>query len=684
MNRNFNICLLFASLLLWASPVFADNVHREPESSKKHYEIHMDEVVVSLPMQDKISSSAKPVEVLHNEELTMKTAPTIGGTLQQQQGIHGQSFGPNVGLPVIRGQSGPRVRVLNNGLGTNDASQASPDHASTANPLAAERIEVLRGPATLLYGSGSIGGVVNVIDNRIPMEVPDKVVGGTLDQRYNSVSNETSTAIKLKGGEKYFAYHLDGFYRDNGDIDIDGPAIDVPRASISEPGLDVTRNTNGFIDNTNSDAKGGSVGMSLVGDAGVIGVAGNLFKTNYGIPPEGTDDAELARIDLDQGKFDFKAEYLQPISIINAIKTKFSYTDYEHTEGAEGEIEALFENTTWEGRVEMPHTLFEGLDGVIGIQAISSVFSAIEIEENETIVPRTSSQNLGVFAQEGMQFGPVDTQIGLRIEHATSDPDLMNMDRSFTPISASGSALWNINEEHSVNLAFTRSQRAPQAQELFIEGFHEATRSFQRGNPNLTLETSHNLDLGYKFVTDWIIAEVDFFHNWISNYIFLQRSGALVDGAPETLHRQTGATFIGYEARAIIPAMDNNFGTLDVTLFSDFVRGQLTNNDDIPQQPPLRYGFQVDHSLGNWNSFLRLTRAEDQENPGPFEAETPDYVLLNLGTHYHVDNLYGADVMAYVKGNNLLDERILNSTSFLRNFAPEAGRGAEIGVRITY
>ena len=684
MNRIVCTCVLLTCILFTAQPTWADEAAEEPGSPKKHYEIHMKEVIVSLPMQEKLSSSAKPVEILHDEELTLKAAPTIGGTLRQEQGIHGQSFGPNVGLPVIRGQSGPRVRVLNNGLGTNDASQVSPDHASTANPLAAERIEVLRGPATLLYGSGAIGGMVNVIDNRIPTVVPDEVVGGTLDQRFNSVSNETSTAIKLKGGDKFFAYHLDGFYRDNGDIDTPGLAIDVPRASFSEPGLDVTQNTNGFIDNTNADARGGTIGMSLVGDTGVIGIAGNLFETNYGIPPEGTDDAELARIDLEQGKFDFKAEYLQPISIFNAIKTKFSYTDYQHTEGAEGEVEAQFENNTWEGRVEMPHTLFEGLNGVIGFQAISSVFSAVEIEENETIVPRTSSQNFGVFAQEGMRFGPVDTQVGLRIEHATSDPDLINMNRNFTPISASGSALWEINENHTVNLAFTRSQRAPQVQELYFAGFHEATRAFERGNPNLTMETSHNLDVGYKFVTDWIVVEVDFFHNWINNYIFLQRSGAFVDGAPELLNRQSGATFIGYEARAIIPAMDNNFGTLDVTLFSDFVRGQLSNDDDSPQQPPLRYGFQVDHALGDWNSFLRLTRAEKQENPGPNEAGSPDYVLLNLGTHYHVDNLYGADVMVYAKGNNLLDERILNSTSFLRNFAPEAGRGAEVGVRINF
>lgn len=162
-------------------------------------------------MEETISSSARPVEVLHDEELRLKAASTIGETLKLQPGVHSQSFGPGVGLPVIRGQSGPRVRVLNNGLGANDASQVSPDHASSVNPLTADRIEILRGPATLLYGSGAIGGVVNVIDNRIPRLVPEKLVTGAFEQKFNSVSNETSTAIKLEGGKDYFAYHLDGF-----------------------------------------------------------------------------------------------------------------------------------------------------------------------------------------------------------------------------------------------------------------------------------------------------------------------------------------------------------------------------------------------------------------------------------------------------------------------------------------
>ena len=676
---NYIFTLIF-SIGLQTIPAFAEDNKKEPENPKQRFVVHMDQIVVTTPLKDKISSSAKPVNVLHDDELRLKASGTIGETLKNELGVHGQSYGFGVGLPVIRGQAGPRVRVLSNGLGANDASQVSPDHASSSIPLVAERVEILRGPATLLYGSGAIGGVVNVIDGRIPEEMPDKLAEGSFEQKYNSVSDEHSSIFKIEGGAGNLAYHFDGFYRENNNVRIDGDSIDESRGQVSEPDLAVNQNTNGFINNSSADAKSTTGGLSYVGDFGFFGVSANYLENEYGVPPEGTDDGELARIELEQSKVDFKSEWKSSGSIIEAVRTKLSFTDYEHVEAKE----ALFRNDTFEGRLEAPHKPIGGFEGVLGVQVISGQFSALEIEENEFLVPVTQSASYAVFAQESFDLGPTKAELGLRIEHATIDSrNEVDSDSSYTPISVSASDLWQMNDNNSVNFAITRSQRAPQVQELFFSGFHEATRAFEQGNPNLGLETSYNFDLGYKFDSSWMSAQVDLFHNSVDDYIFVQRTGNEVEGNPEIVNRQTNAKFYGYEARLIFPLIENNH-LVDLTLFSDYTRATLDNAGDVPQIPPLRWGFQLDHALGNWNSNLRLTRAEEQTSAGTNEADTPDYVLLNLTTHYHIKNIKGMDVLAYAKGNNLLDNQIRNSTSFLRNFSPEPGIGAEVGIRIDY
>jgi iron complex outermembrane receptor protein len=233
-------------------------------------------------------------------------------------------------------------------------------------------------------------------------------------------------------------------------------------------------------------------------------------------------------------------------------------------------------------------------------------------------------------------------------------------------------------------LAITRSQRAPQVQELLVNGFHDATRSFERGNLNLQEETSYNLDLGYKYNSGRFRAQLDLFHNWAVNYIYQQRNGEFIAGAPVLETRQADATFIGYESKLVFPLMDNKYGLVDLTLFSDYARGQFANGADVPRMPPLRFGFQLDHIKGDWDTNLRLTRGESQTHAGDNDTPTAGYLLLNLSTQYQILDLHDADVMVFAKANNLLNENIRNSTSYLRNFAPEPGRGAEIGFRVSY
>lgn len=644
--------------------------------------VELEEVTVTAPISKKIADFITPVTVLSDEELRLKVGHSIGETLKNELGITSQSFGPGVGTPVMRGQSGSRVKVLNNGVGSNDVSAISPDHASSVEALLAERIEVLRGPATLLYGSGLMGGVVNVLDNRILGKLPDKLVSSTLEQRFDSVSDETATVMKVEGGKSALAYHLDGFYRDRNNMDIGGSAIDVKSAQVTDPSLNVIQNPRGFINNTSAHAISGSAGLSLVGDPGFAGVSINRLENNYGIAPDGSG-GELTRIDLKQSKYDFKSELKKPLKFAESLQTKLSYTDYQHTEIADGVAAAFFTNKTYESRLEMAHNPVGIFKGLLGFQALASDFAAIDKESNEIIVPQTQTNSYGVFALESFNTGVLANQVGLRVEDTTLLPESMQS-LNYTPVSASAASLWKLDTKNSLNLAMTRSQRAPQVQELLVDGYHDATRSYEKGNINLHEETSYNLDLGYKFKADWVKAQLDLFHNWATDYIYQQRNGQFIDGAAVLESRQADVTFMGYESKLIFPVLQRTWGYVDLTLFSDFTRGQFVNNTDVPRMPPLRFGVQLDHSWGQWNSNIRLTRGEAQTHAGEHDTATSAYLLLSMDTQYKVMGFKGADVMVFAKANNLSNELIRNSTSYLRNYAPEPGRGVEIGFRVAY
>lgn len=662
-----------------------------PAIAKDPIPVELGSIIVTAPVTTRSSDMAIPVTVLTDDELRMKTGHSIGETLKDELGITSQSFGPGVGTPVIRGQAGPRVRVLNNGIGANDVSAISPDHATSIEPLLAERIEVLRGPATLLYGSGAMGGVVNVIDNRIPGQMPDKLLGGALEQRFDSTSDETSTAMKLEGGQGNIAYHLDGFYRHRNNLDIGGFGIDTAKVAITDPSLEVTDNPKGYLNNTDAEAISGSAGLSWVGQSGFAGVSINNLDNNYGIAPNGTGE-ETVRIALRQKKYDFKSELNNPFRFAKTLRTRLGYTDYQHTEIANGEPGAYYTNQTYEGRMELEHQDIGPFRGAIGFQAQASDFNAIEKLSGDSIVPRSDINSYGIFAVESFDAGPVTYQLGARIEQTDIRPDGLHT-LSYTPVSASVSALWKLNEQNSLNLAVTRSSRAPQVQELLSDGYHDATRSYDRGDINLKEETAYNLDLGYRFKTNWLRAEFDLFHNWASDYIYQQRGGEFVDEegnpcvadcVPVLNSAQADAIFKGYEAKLIFPMMENRYGLLDLTLFSDYTRGEFANGQDVPRMPPLRYGFQLDYNQDKLSSYLRFARVDDQPRAGEFETSTAGYFLLNLGVNYQMTAYQDAKLMLFAKGNNLLNQNIRNSTSYLRNFAPEAGRGAEVGFRVSY
>ncbi|MCF7967368.1 MAG: TonB-dependent receptor [Methylobacter tundripaludum] len=681
MNKKLTVIFLSTSAI-------ATNAHAADNDAHKLEDI----VVISTGIKQSTAKSAKPVTVLTGDQLRMKTGTTIGDTLKNELGITSQSFGAGVGSPVIRGQSGPRVRVMQNSLGNNDVSSLSPDHANGVEPILAERIEVLRGPSTLLYGNGAIGGVVNVIDNRIPEQVPDKLLGGAGEQRYDSATNETSSAVKLEGGKSGVAYHVDGFYRDQGNTHIGGSAIDEDAARSIDSSLNIVNNPNGLIDNSKARSRGGSVGISKIGDAGLVGVSINSLEKNYGIPPDGSGGAPVT-IDLNQTKYDFKGQLNRPFALAEKLRIKFGYTDYKHVEMDNGTPATTFLNKSYESRVELEHKPIGLLNGVMGFQSVNSQFSAIGAE---ALVPRTDLNSYGLFDVESFKIGDVTYELGARGEWQTITPENGNS-LTYKPLSGSASALWDITDRHQVSLAFTHSQRAPQIQELFSNGVHEATHSYELGNAGLNKELSNNLDLGYRYNADWMAAELNLFHNWVNDYIYQQRTGSLFNEDAEAFEdvcsgtcipvlesRQAAATFKGFEAKTVFPLMENRYGAVDLTLFGDYTRGTFEQGGNVPRMPPLRYGLQLSYEKNDWSTNARLTRGEAQNHAGEHDSNTPGYLLLDLGAQYRLASFGGSEMLLFAKGKNMLNENIRNSTSYLRNFAPEPGRSAEIGIRVSY
>lgn len=401
--------LLFLLFLAFINPSIAADTEAQV----------LDEVVVvSDGVKHTVSQLARPATVLTGNNLRTKIGQTLGETLQNELGVSNQSFGAGVGTPVIRGQSGPRVRVMQNSIGNNDVSALSPDHPTGVDPVIAEQVEVLRGPSTLLYGNGAIGGIVNVIDNRIPEAIPDKLIGGAGEQRYDSATNESASSLKLEAGKGNFALHADGFYRDQNNTHIGGVAIDETAARQHDPSFNAVTpgdliNTDGFIGNSQARSRGGSVGGSLINDDGMIGAAANKLEKVYGIAPDGHGEAPVT-VDLKQSKYDFKTQLNKPFAFAEQVRLKFGYTDYKHNELDGGAIGTTFTNESFESRFELEHKPIANLNGVFGFQSVNTVFEATG--EEGSIVPKSDIESYALFAVESFKHQSLTFDFGARAE----------------------------------------------------------------------------------------------------------------------------------------------------------------------------------------------------------------------------------------------------------------------------
>ena len=624
-------------------------------------------VVTASPFKDRSDlDMAQPVTVLKGEDLRRKRESSIGDTLSRELGVASSSFGPGAGRPIIRGLDGPRVQVLENGISTLDLSTTSPDHAVTVESFNASQIEILRGPAVLLYGGGATGGVVNVVTGRIPSRL-FKSPTGDVEIRGNTATEERSGAFNAKGSAgQNFSWSVGGFKRKTGDYDT--PVGRVRNSAVNSEGI--------------------SIGGSFVGERGFLGGSVSRLENEYGVPsPEGS------KIDLKQTRYDLSGELDRPLIGFEKLKVRMGYNDYKHNEiESTGEVATRFNNQAIDSRAELLHAPIAKWKGVIGVQVQNRNFSALG---TEVIVPVTKSGSAGIFLLEERNWDRWRLEFGGRIEGATQDPqNNVNPSRTFGLFSGSVGSLWKFTDGYGLGLTGTRGQRAPTTEELYMLGAHRGTATYQTGSNDLSKETSSNIDLALRKTTGAVQWKVNVFHNQFNNYIFVHSADTDADGVADRSDSngtrnpsgdfliqnfaQTGARFYGVEAETVFKLKPE---TLDLRLFTDYVRGKLDGGGNVPRATPPRFGLELNHRAGPWTANLSATRVMQQTRVAELETTTPGYTLLNIDMSYRVTKTKLNGIRIFLQGKNLLNEEMRLHNSFLKNYAPLPGRALVVGFR---
>jgi iron complex outermembrane receptor protein len=658
-------------------------------------DVHHESIVVTAQPDARSSTElAQPVAVLGGDELRLRMEPTLGETLAQLPGVSSTYFGPGASRPIIRGVGGDRIRILEDGIGTSDVSSVSPDHAVAFDPIGANRVEVVRGPATLLYGSSAVGGVVNTIDNRIPDTASDRMVSGIADLAGGSVSDERSGAAALQVGRGPLIVRGDYARRETEDLKIPGFAESAAvRAAEAEEAEEAEEEAPdeafGTLPNSAIESESGSVSAAYVGRSGFLGLSVRSFDTLYGVPGghgheegEGAREEGPVRIDLEQRRADLRAGYTEPFGALRAAKVRFGVADYQHVELEGDEIGTTFSNDAWEGRLELLHKPVGSLTGSFGAQVLSRDFQAIGAE---AFVPPTETRSWALFAFEEVGRGPVKGQFGVRYESQDADARGDSpLSRSFNGLSGSVGLVWTGRKGFGVAVTLARSVKLPNAEELYSNGPHVATRAFEVGDPELEKETSLGFDVAVRKRSGRFTGELTVFANRFDNYIFEDLTGDEKEELPVVQFVQKNARFLGAELEAHIDLFERDQHHVDLELSGDLVRARLTDEDrNLPRIPAARYGVALHYGSQRWNARVEVRGALNQERIAAFELPTDGYTFVNASVGYRW--FLGATVLdLVVRGTNLMDQEGRLHTSFLKDLVPLPGRDVRLNARLTF
>jgi len=620
-----------------------------------------------------------PVYVLSGRELSITRESTIGETLTGSPGVSSSYFGPNASRPVIRGMDGDRVRIIQNGVGALDASSLSPDHAVAVDPLIAEQIEVIRGPATVLYGAGAVGGVVNVIDHRIPKE-PLNGMMGRGETRFGGADNERSGAAVTDAGNGMFAIHADVYTRKTDDLSIPSSA----QNKLIGAGK-VDHVNKGKLTNSAAKSDGGAFGASLTFDKGHIGASYSEFNNLYGTVAEPT-----VKVDMKSKRWDFSSEVHHLDTFIERIKFRAAFTDYKHQEINNGEIGTTFINKGVESTLEVGHAKIGNLSGVMGLQTQNTRFSALG---DEAFVPSTHTSSQGVYLYEELPIERLKLSAGGRIDKTTVksagggavDPFTLltkfgeATSKQFIPKNLSAGALFSIDESWSIATNLTHTERAPTQNELFSNGPHVATNQYEIGNQNLNVEKANGLDVQIRWRSLKHSFSLGGFYTKFDNFINVYNTGDEIDGLKEANTMGVRAIFTGMEAQGKFRIYEG-VGDLDLNVRGDYVSATNEITDTpLSRIAPMRIGTGLDYKFDDFASKIDVLHGFKQDRVATNELPTDSYTLVNATISYRLKTAFNLE--AFAKARNLLDEDIRDHSSFLKEIAPMGGRSVLFGFR---
>jgi len=597
-----------------------------------------------------------PSNIMNGRELSIKRESSIGETLTNMPGVSNSSYGPSVGRPVIRGMDGDHIKILQNGLGNLDVSNLSADHGVSIDPLIIEQIELIRGPASLLYGNGISGGVINAIDHRIPKEAFTGITGRA-ESRYESVNRGKSNAAVVDLGTSSFVIHMDAYNRNTENLSISGEAV-------SKYSNEASRGK-GTLLNSSSNTYGGAMGASMVFDNGYAGLSFSNHNSNYGSPKEAA-----VRLDMESNRWDFSSELKELPSFFNRIKVRMSNTDYQHSEINDGVIETTFKNKGTGGSFEMGHKELYGLNGLIGFAFDNSQFKSIG---DESIAPNSKTISQSMYMLEEYKFNQHKISFALRrAEHQIDSIE----NKSFSTNNASIGDEYILNDVWTIKTNINHFERAPSYFELFADGVHAATGQYIVGNASIKNEISNGIDFNIKRKDVANTTSVSAYYNYFNNYIGSFNTGNQRNGMDEAIFKSVKASFKGVELENKQLVTDN----LAANIRAEYV---IAKNEDtgsyLPRIAPLKMGIGSTYQKERYSLNINLLHAFAQNKLSANELKTDAYTNLSLLATYQIPIKYNIEL--FTKANNLLNEDIRDATSYIKDIAPQGGRSIMFGLR---